>query len=77
MSAIQVKLMPKHGKWLVELSGGDLLGPYPYEQAWTTATVLAEAAWEMGYDSSVVMESDEAERRTLWRHPELRHERWA
>ena len=76
MSASHFKLIPKHGMWLVEL-GGDLLGPYPYNQAWTTATVLAEAAWELGHDSLVVMEDNKGDLRTLWRHPTVRHELYA
>ena len=76
MSATRLKLVPRHGQWLVELGGGDLLGPYPYDQAWTTATVLAEVAWELGHDSSVAIENDTGQLCTLWRHPAARHERY-
>lgn len=75
MAATHLKLIAKHGEWLVEV-GGDLLGPYPYDHARTVAIVLAEVAWELGHDASVVIE-EIGVLHTLWNHPALRHERYA
>lgn len=76
MLMTRLTLIPKHQEWLVKLGSGDLLGPYSYDQAWRTATVLAEVAWEYGYDASVETTDAAGETRTVWRHPAVRRERY-
>ena len=73
----QIRVLPKHGKWLVKLAVDTYLGPYSYGDAIVTSEVLASAAWQLGYNSSVVLEDRRGERRTIWSHPKQRHEAYA
>lgn len=74
MTATHLKIVPKRGKWLVEVNAGSYLGPYAYERALVTATALAEAAWQLGYDSCVDLEDRRGELHRIWTHPAQRHE---
>jgi hypothetical protein len=42
-----------------------------------TALALADAAWQLGSQPSVVLEDRRGERRTVWERPAQRHEIYA
>jgi len=42
-----------------------------------TALALADAAWQLGSQPSVVLQDRNGERRTVWDHPAQRHEIYA
>ncbi len=77
MLAVHIEVLPKHGEWLVKLTWDAYIGPYSYDDAMITAVALADAAWQLGYDSSVVLEDLQGDRRTMWSHPEQRREAYA
>ena len=73
----QINIVSRHGRWLVKLDAGNYLGPYSYQEAISASEVLAGAAWQLGYNSWVVLEDPTGARRIIWNHPKARHEAYA
>lgn len=77
MSTAQIEVLPKRWKWIVKINADAYIGPYSYEAAMVTAIALADAAWQLGGDPSVILQDRKGERRTVWEHPPQRHEIYA
>jgi hypothetical protein len=77
VTATHIEVFTKHGEWLVKVDWDVYLGPYSYEAAIVTATALADVFWQLGRPASVIVESRNGERRTVWDHPAERHAAYA
>ncbi len=77
MNTAQIEILPKRGQWIVKINADAYIGPYPYETAMLTAIALADAAWRLGSQPSVVLQDRKGERRTVWERPAERHEVYA
>jgi hypothetical protein len=77
MNTADIEVLPKRGEWIVKINWDTYLGPYSYCSAMITALALADAAWQLGSQPSVVLEDREGERRTVWERPAQRHEIYA
>jgi hypothetical protein len=77
MNTAQIEILPKRGQWIVKLNATAYIGPYSYETAMVTAIALADAAWQLGSQPSVILQDRKGERRIVWDHPDVRHEIYA
>jgi hypothetical protein len=77
MNTAKIEILPKRGQWIVRINADAYIGPYSYDAAMTTAIALADAAWQLGGDPSVILQDRKGERRTVWDHPTQRHEVYA
>jgi hypothetical protein len=77
MNTAQIEILPKRGEWIVKINDAAYIGPYSYEAAMVTAIALADAAWQLGGQPSVILQDRKGERHTVWDHPALRHEIYA
>jgi hypothetical protein len=77
MNAARIEILPKRGEWIVKINEDTYIGPYSYEAAMITGVALAEAAWQLGGQPSVVLQDRKGDRRTIWTHPAQRHEIYA
>ena len=77
MNTADIELLPRHGEWIVKINRDTYLGPYSYCSAMITALALADAAWQLGSQPSVVLEDGQGDRRTVWERPAQRREIYA
>jgi len=77
MNTAQIEILPKRGQWIVKVNADAYIGPYSYTAAMITAIALADAAWQLGSPSLVILQDRKGERRTVWNHPSQRHEIYA
>ena len=73
MASLHIRIVPKRGEWIIKLNADAYLRPYTYKNAMITATALADAAWQLGHPTSVVLEDRQGEHRTVWDHPAQRN----
>lgn len=77
MDTDHIEVLPKRDEWIVKIRWDVYLGPYSYKDAIVTAVALADAAWQLGRRTAVILEDRQGEHRTVWDHPTQRRAAYA